>query len=201
MHDTQSINQHRQDLSTFDEIWVFGYGSLIYKVDFPFIEKQYAMISGWERRFWMLSHDHRGTPEQPGIVLTLTPVAEANCFGIAYRITEAEFEHLDHREKNGYLREEININFDNGRSVKGLIYIGDQASSVYLGPTPVEQLSEHIFRSRGPSGENSEYVFKMAEALKQHNVEDEHIFAIEKHLLTLLIHNKDINKPSNNSLI
>jgi len=183
MHDTQSINQQRQDLSSFDEIWVFGYGSLIYKVDFPYIDRQSATISGWERRFWMLSHDHRGTPENPGIVLTLTPMPKATCFGMAYRITEAEFEHLDHREKNGYLRETIDIHLSSGRVVKGLIYIGDESSDVYLGPTPVQQLATHIFNSKGPSGENAEYVYLMANALREHNVVDEHVFDIEKQLL------------------
>lgn len=183
MHDTQSINQQRQDLSNFDEIWVFGYGSLIYKVDFPYIDKQSSTISGWERRFWMLSHDHRGTPENPGIVLTLTPTPNATCFGLAYRITEAEFEHLDHREKNGYLRETIDIHLSGGRIVKGFVYIGDRNSDVFLGPTPIAQLAEHIFYSKGPSGENAEYVYQMANALREHEVEDEHVFNIEKHLL------------------
>lgn len=183
MHDTQSINRQRQDLSSFDEIWVFGYGSLIYKVDFPFIDCQQATIEGWQRRFWMLSHDHRGTPDHPGIVLTLAPVQQAKCFGMAYHITEAEFEHLDHREKNGYLREEINIELSNGRAVKGLVYIGDTTSPVYLGHTPVEKLAAHIFASRGPSGENRDYVFDLANALRSHNVIDDHVFAIERHML------------------
>jgi cation transport regulator ChaC len=185
MHDTQEKNRQRQDLSKYDEIWVFGYGSLIYKVDFPYIERRYANVYGWERRFWMLSHDHRGTPENPGIVLTLTPSNNTECFGIAYKITEAEFEHLDHREKNGYLREEIDIHLVDGDTVRGLVYIGDTNSSVYLGPTPVEQLAVHIFNSRGPSGENREYVFNMGTALRKYAIIDEHVFAIEQFLQNL----------------
>ncbi|MEE4244481.1 MAG: gamma-glutamylcyclotransferase, partial [Kangiellaceae bacterium] len=82
--DTQELNKARQDLDQLDEIWVFGYGSLIYKVDFPYIAKQQAYISGWQRRFWMASHDHRGTPEQPGRVLTLIQAEKSRCFGVAY---------------------------------------------------------------------------------------------------------------------
>lgn len=87
-----------------DQHWVFGYGSLIYKVDFPFQEREVATLRGWERRFWQGSHDHRGTPEAPGRVVTLVRAADALCRGVAYLVDHEVFDHLDHREKNGYER-------------------------------------------------------------------------------------------------
>ncbi len=187
MHDTQSVNKSRINIDALDEIWVFGYGSLIYKVDFPYLEKQTATIEGWERRFWMGSHDHRGTPEKPGRVLTLHPVKNVECFGVAYKITYEEFDHLDHREKNGYLRELIDIKLQDGRTIPGVVYIGHADSPAYFGPSDIAALARQIFNSSGPSGENRDYVFDLANALRRYNVKDEHVFAIERALNTLSI--------------
>jgi cation transport regulator ChaC len=89
------VSEHRQGLG--DTHWVFGYGSLIYKVDFPYLQREVASITGWKRRFWQGSHDHRGTPEAPGRVVTLIPARGVVCKGVAYLVEHSVFEHLDHR--------------------------------------------------------------------------------------------------------
>jgi len=104
MLDTSAENRRRHSLDPHQPVWLFGYGSLIYKADFPFLERRPATIRDWARRFWQGSHDHRGTPDRPGRVVTLIQTPGALCTGMAYRITPDVFEHLDHREKNGYLR-------------------------------------------------------------------------------------------------
>ena len=177
--DTQAINKQRQNLADYDEIWVFGYGSLIYKVDFDYIESQNAHIAGYERRFWQGSHDHRGTPQSPGRVVTLTPVKDAMCFGRAFKVNHDVFEHLDHREKNGYLRHEITIHLSDNRNVQGLVYLAEPDNAAYLGEASIEDIAQHIFNSTGPSGPNREYVFHLADALRQFNEVDEHVFQIE----------------------
>jgi cation transport protein ChaC len=185
--DTSGQNKDRQNLADFDEIWLFGYGSLIYKVDFPFIEKSVASIKGWQRKFWQGSHDHRGTPDNPGRVVTLTPVAKyIECIGMAYRITEDDFVHLDHREKNGYLRHEVTVQFENRKSKQGLIYIADEDNMAFLGKASISEIAQQILESSGPSGENREYLLELASSLRKLNANDEHIFEIEKALLKLI---------------
>jgi cation transport protein ChaC len=184
--DTSGQNKGRQNLDEFEQIWLFGYGSLIYKVDFPFIEKSTASIKGWQRRFWQGSHDHRGTADNPGRVVTLIPDDnKRECFGMAYRITPQEFEHLDHREKNGYLRHEVSIKFENGSSQIGLIYIADKANPAFLGEAPIPIIAKQIFNSCGPSGENRDYLLSLANSLRSLDAHDEHVFEIEKALLKL----------------
>lgn len=184
--DTQEINKQRQNLADYEEIWLFGYGSLIYKVDFDFLESTTAHIYDYERRFWQGSHDHRGTPASPGRVLTLIQVPGARCFGRAFKVEYNVFEHLDHREKNGYLREEIEITLVDGRVVKGLVYMATPDNAAYLGEANISDIAEHIWRSEGPSGKNRDYVFELAKALKQNAEYDEHVFAIENLLLKMI---------------
>lgn len=184
--DTQSLNRESGHFDDHDSVWLFGYGSLIYKADFPYLERRPARIHGWARRFWQGSHDHRGTPDAPGRVATLIQEPDAICEGMAYLITPEEFAHLDHREKNGYLRVKEEMFFPDGGTAFGLVYIAADDNAAYLGEAGEEDIARQIARSHGPSGANSEYVLLLADALRSLNEVDEHVFAIEAHLKRLL---------------
>lgn len=181
--DTIEINKQRQNLFDREEIWLFGYGSLIYKVDFPFLEKSPASLYGWTRRFWQGSHDHRGTPDNPGRVLTLVESMDEHCTGMAYRVSHDVFDHLDHREKNGYLRYDVDLQLANNITKAGLVYIAPENNLAYLGEASEESIAQHIHQSHGPSGSNRDYVLHLAEALRTMGVDDPHVFEIERYLL------------------
>jgi cation transport protein ChaC len=167
-------------MSNASGTWVFGYGSLIYKVDFPYLERRIASITGWERRFWQGSHDHRGTPDAPGRVVTLIPSSGAICKGVAYFVAHEVFEHLDHREKNGYQRYPVDIDIDNNAlSVAGLTYVAPKDNPAFLGSAEINELAQHIASSSGPSGSNTEYVLLLAQALRDLATDDPHVFALE----------------------
>ena len=168
-----------------DAVWLFGYGSLIYKTDFAFLERQPAQLRGWDRRFWQGSHDHRGTPDAPGRVVTLVPREDAVCVGVAYRITPATFAPLDHREKNGYLRLATALVLDDGRDVEGVVYIATADNAAYLGPAGEQAIAKQIAASHGPSGPNRDYLLQLADALRDLDADDPHVFAIERELLAL----------------
>lgn len=183
--DTTTINRERHDLSDRQDIWLFGYGSLIYKADFPYLEASPATIRGWVRRFWQGSHDHRGTPDNPGRVVTLVSSPGEDCAGMAYRVSPSVFDHLDYREKNGYLRFATDMTLADGRHRDGLVYIATEDNQAYLGPAPAAEIARHIARSRGPSGSNADYLLQLAAALRRLGVEDPHILAIERQLSAL----------------
>jgi cation transport regulator ChaC len=182
-HNTIAINQRMDKFDGHHRVWLFGYGSLIFKADFPFIERRPASIGGWTRRFWQGSHDHRGTEAAPGRVVTLVPEEGAICAGMAYLITPEVFAHLDHREKNGYLRLAIEIHFDDGGSEEGLVYIATEDNAAFLGEAPEQDIARQIAASVGPSGRNCDYLTELAEALRALGKHDEHVFAIERHLV------------------
>lgn len=180
---TVEVNRQRQPLDHLDTVWLFGYGSLIFKVDFTYLECRPASIRGWARRFWQGSHDHRGTPDAPGRVVTLIECEQGHCKGMAYRVPIEVFEHLDVREKNGYLRFFTAMTFDDGSQADGLVYIASDDNAAYLGPAEEVCIARQIAAASGPSGPNAEYLLSLAQALRTLGDQDEHVFRLEQLLI------------------
>lgn len=166
-------------------MWIFGYGSLIWKTGFEWVERRTGYVDGWERRFWQWSVDHRGVPEAPGRVVTLIPQARGRVWGVAYRIdpemADHTLERLDYREKGGYERHFATVHA--GTEVvtsEALMYVATADNPNWGGPMELEEIARTIRRSHGPSGPNLEYLLRLAEALREMKAADEHVFALER---------------------
>lgn len=148
------------------------------------------MLPGWSRRFWQGSEDHRGTPSFPGRVVTLVRDSAQWVEGMAYQLSpqviESAFERLDYREKNGYDRVDVSLILNGCESVKAVVYIAVDGNEAWLGDAPLRDMAVQIARASGPSGPNSEYVIELAEGLKQMNIDDDHVYALERELLSVL---------------
>ena len=165
-------------------VWLFGYGSLIWRPDIDYTERRGARIHGWTRRFWQGSHDHRGRPHAPGRVVTLIEDEEGHCDGMAYLVeadvAEKTFTRLDHREKNGYQRHAVELTFhDDGSRARGVVYIAPAGNFAFLGPAPLTRMAKQIHESSGPSGHNLDYLLALADALRALGAEDSHVFELE----------------------
>ncbi|GAA6001812.1 gamma-glutamylcyclotransferase [Rhodotorula paludigena] len=169
---------------------VFGYGSLIWKAP-PFnLDSKPGYIKGFVRRFAQKSHDHRGTPEKPGRVVTLVkeqdweghrtndPLGSHHVWGRIYYIPSGPpgdeiWAYLDHREKDGYSLVSLDVyNVDDQgnefiveRDVK--CYVGETHNPSFGGGMPMEELAQLIATTVGPSGPNKEYVYNLATAVRE----------------------------------
>lgn len=161
-----------------DPTWVFGYGSLMWRQDFPFLDARLAYIDGWTRRFWQGSHDHQGVQTEPGRVLTLIEAPGERCYGRALLVEPSVFEHLDYREKNGYERHTVNTFFDDAKT-SSVVYIASTDNFAFLGDAPLDEIAAHISRSSGPSGTNTDYLLELARTLRHLDIADPNVFELE----------------------
>jgi cation transport regulator ChaC len=164
--------------STSTQRWVFGYGSLIWRPDFSYDDVADVWIGGYARRFWQASKDHRGTPEEPGRVVTLVEAPGERCWGRAYLVEADVLDHLDHRERGGYSRHELLAHRARGGQIKVLVYIGGPDNPQFIGRAPMGEMVSQIVESVGPSGANSEYLLSLDDALTAMGAQDEHVTAL-----------------------
>jgi len=168
-------------------LWVFGYGSLIWRPAMPVVVSYKATVKDWSRRFWQGSHDHRGTPESPGRVLTLVSIPGQKCegrvFGIAETDLEQTLQQLDYREKNGYERQQVKVLTTEKGIVDALTYIAPVNNPAWLGDASDVVIANQVQHANGPSGSNKDYVLSLHTSLLADGISDEHIKSIAELLV------------------
>ncbi|TDR93611.1 gamma-glutamylcyclotransferase [Enterovirga rhinocerotis] len=144
------------------DLWVFGYGSLMWRPGFDHVEQHRASLHGYHRSLCIFSHVHRGTPEAPGLVLGLD--RGGRCRGLAFRVEaghrEATLAYLREREQATavYLERLVRIRLDDGRDVRAVTYVADRRHAQYAGRLPFEDLIRLVHQGVGMSGANPDYV-------------------------------------------
>jgi cation transport protein ChaC len=157
------------------EIWVFGYGSLIWNPAFEFVEQRVAQVHGFHRRFCLWTHLGRGTIATPGLMLALVP--GGSCRGVAYRIAadavQTELEILWRREMIGgsYLARWITLRTPDG-PVRAIAFTINRANERYAGRLTEETMATAIAAATGQLGPCSEYLFNTVSHLAALGIHD-----------------------------
>src|SRR5215813_15409220 len=141
---------HPEAENSKGDLWVFGYGSLMWRPGFEYLEKVPARLIGEHRALCVYSFDHRGTPERPGLVLGLD--RGGACRGIAYRVAAsaraATIAYLREREQVTMIYRECTrrvwLKGEPERSVSALCYMVDRSHPQYAGRLSLEQQLHHV---------------------------------------------------------
>ncbi len=160
------------------ELWVFGYGSLMWRPEFAFTERAPAALIGAHRALCVYSFHHRGTQEQPGLVLGLD--RGGACRGVAFRVEAAHkgatLAYLREREQvtDVYLEAFRSIALLDGsdRELSALCYLVDRSHPQYAGRLSIEAQARLVRSAEGRSGTNIDYVLNTARHLEEAGIDD-----------------------------
>lgn len=157
-------------------LWVFGYGSLIWDPGFPVAERRISRLDGWHRSFCMWSIHHRGTLENPGLVLALDRAEGASCTGVAFRVEPgreaATLFALRERElvSSAYLEMTLPVTTEAG-VLDALAYVIDPDHVQYCRLDPEAQ-ARIIAQACGGRGRNCDYLWSTAAHLAELGIRD-----------------------------
>jgi glutathione-specific gamma-glutamylcyclotransferase len=160
------------DTHDSEDLWVFGYGSLMWRPGFDFLERVPARLIGLHRALCVYSFVHRGTPERPGLVLGLD--RGGMCRGIAFRVAGAARDKTIHylraREQvtTVYLEtvRRIELEEKERRQVRALCFVVDRSHVQYAGRLTLTECLHHVRQGHGSSGPNRDYVLDAVGALE-----------------------------------
>eukprot|EP00112_Aurelia_sp_Birch-Aquarium-sp1_P008750 Seg1972.11 transcript_id=Seg1972.11/GoldUCD/mRNA.D3Y31 product="Glutathione-specific gamma-glutamylcyclotransferase 1" protein_id=Seg1972.11/GoldUCD/D3Y31 len=181
-----------------NHIWVFGYGSLIWRPNFTYADRVTGYVNGFERKFWQGSTYHRGTAERPGRVVTLVEKSNSRVWGVAYRIQGKEnirkaLGHLTTREQSlgcygtqmltfhSTNQHHNNNSSSSNNTISVLVYYASPQNDCYRGYASDVEISSEIFLSSGVCGSNIEYLFRLADFMREEVPceKDEHLYVLE----------------------
>ena len=169
-----------------EDFWVFGYGSLMWRPGFEYLENRPARLTGLHRSLCVYSWVHRGTRDRPGLVLGLDHGGA--CVGLAFRVSGTQREtvvtYLREREQvtNVYLERWRRVDFTDGSRVNALTYIVDRSHDQYAGKLSHARQLAMINGAEGRSGANPDYVISTAARLTELGIHDSNLSALSDRL-------------------
>ncbi|MEN9589871.1 MAG: hypothetical protein RLZZ481_1657 [Pseudomonadota bacterium] len=180
-----SLETALKDWRPGQDLWIFGYGSLIWRPEFEFVEQRAASLEGYHRSLCLWSRINRGTPETPGLVFGLeqTGVCQGMVFKIAGQNVEQTFDAVWKREMGtgAYLPSWLTCATPLG-NVKAMAFVIDRNGPAYVKQPPEDDLVEIICRAHGTYGSCFDYVTQTAVSLEAAGICDQHLAALTERL-------------------
>jgi cation transport protein ChaC len=160
------------------DLWVFGYGSLMWRTGFDYLERRQARLLGAHRALCVFSHIHRGTPERPGLVLGLD--RGGSCRGVAFRVATANVSstlaYLQERELVTKVYKEavrpIDLLDGANERVPAHCFLVDRSHAQYAGKLSLEEQLRLARQGHGRSGANPEYVIETVKHMRELDIRD-----------------------------
>lgn len=171
--------------------WVFGYGSLLWNPGFTPARKVKARLHDYHRSFCMLSIHHRGSEQDPGLVLALDTQPGGQCTGVAFQVSEDEedsvLEMLREREliSSAYYEDTVDLVTDENETISALAYIISRDHAQYC-QFDLEKQAQIIAHAVGGRGPNTEYLFNTADHLKEMGIKDDDMTWIAQRVRVLM---------------
>jgi len=159
-----------------DSSWVFGYGSLMWRPGFAYVERRSAVLHGRRRAFCIYSVHHRGTPVRPGLVLGLAPGGSVR--GVAYRVASERWPeviaYLAEREQptETYIESRAVVRLTGGERRRAVVFLSDVRHPQWAGALGLEAQADLIAGATGLSGRNVDYLRELAAHLRTEGVSD-----------------------------
>jgi cation transport protein ChaC len=169
-------------MTKHDELWVFGYGSLMWRPGFSAQETVPALLKGWHRSFCLYSMHYRGTPQQPGLVLGLD--RGGSCRGLAFRVAadnaQTTINYLNERELVGYAYRPhwAKVGLEDGRKVTAYTFVADRSHRHYAGDMDLERQAAIIMDAAGATGLNRDYLINTVRQLEADGFADKSLHAL-----------------------
>ncbi len=163
------------------DLWVFGYGSLMWSPDFRFSQRREAQLHGYHRSLCIYSHRYRGTPEQPGLVMGLCP--GGSCWGVAFRVdrrnVRGTLEVLWQREMPNGVYEARFVPVRIGqRSVSAVAFVADSKHRQFAGRLSVSDTARMVAQGCGVRGQNLEYLANTVAHMDEIGVPEGHLHEV-----------------------
>lgn len=172
MHDSNETTTH----------WVFGYGSLIWNPGFAHVSAQQGLLRGVHRSLSIVSHHHRGTVDQPGLVFGLT--RGGSCRGMVFEVADADwpevYAYLQEREQVTSVYRDVMrpVRLAEGRVVSAMAFLVDEHHAQFAGQPDLDQQLAMIRAGVGISGRNIDYVLNTARHLAELGIHDRSLMAV-----------------------